>query len=60
MDGDYEQIDLAYAELRELYGLPPRDLELRRYIKVQSAMCSAALAGIVQVLKKAAERTPAA
>jgi hypothetical protein len=56
-DGTPDEIDQSYQELRGLYGLPPRDLEYRRYIKIQSAMCSNNLGGIVAVLKKANERT---
>jgi len=57
-DGDVSQILGAYNTLRGLFDMKPRDLELRRYRKIQAAMCSEALSGIVQGLMRGAKKAP--
>ena len=57
-DGTPDIIQQSYDELRSLYGMKPRELEWRRFLKVESAMCTDSLASIVSVLKTAAGAAP--
>ena len=53
-DGDPESIQEGYDELRRLYGLKPRPLEPRRFLKVQNVMCGDSMAATIQVIKRVA------
>ena len=57
-DGTPDEIQQSYDELRMLYGLKPIELPYRRYLKIQSAMCTDGLTTIVGVLKAAADAAP--
>jgi len=57
-DGTPDLIQEGYDELRLLYGQKPRELEYRRFLKVESLMCTDSLASVVAVLKTAAWASP--
>ena len=57
-DGTPDLIQEGYDELRVLYGQKPRELEYRRFLKIESLMCSNSLASVVDVIKTAAWADP--